>query len=286
MRNSREKTRINFNRRNLDLISDNNTSKFQDISKFNRTIMTNRSRKTNHNSMDFRFNSTTRRYLFEDQSIHYDDIIPLSNNILKDYKYESVAFFRKEEKEEKSIKDELLNSNISEIDINLLKDEKKNLTTKPIIQIQHTDKLDELFEKEYDHLYSTKKNFFISTVKNRKLESIQPESQTKIYIHNLSYNSPIKSYSTIKKNEVIFGSMVKNYHEIQKNTYNNFLKHKDETAIKSKPDFKKIKISTIIKKKNKFKEITESEEKENMKKELERERQMLEQEKNCKIFFN
>ena len=305
MRNSTEKTRINFNRNSFNIKTiDNNSNKFLDTSKFNNTIMSNRSNMTNRSIMtyrsrnnnenspcnDFRFNSTTRRYIFGNHSMNYEKLKPNSDNVLKDYRYDSM---RMDEKKEKEAKEDLNKNLIENLEINLknnsgdvinnLNEEIKSpIINKPVII---KDRLDEIFEREYDHLSSTNKNYFIRTVKKKKLESIHPESQTKVYIHNQSYNSPIRSFSTIKKNEVIFGSMVKNYHEVQKHKYINFLQHADESAIINKPDFRKVKVSTMIKKKNKFKEISETEEKENMIQEEQNQKEKLQQEKNCKIFF-
>ena len=283
MKDSLETTRININRNKKHLkikILDTNSNKFLDSSiggngNFNRTIISNISRKHNNinSSMDMKFNTTTRRYIFGDHSMNYEDLKPDSDNVLKDYKYDSLIK-KEEDNENKDLKEALKNND--KININ------ENITT--IKPIYTKDKLDEIFEDKYENLFNTKTNF-IKTVRFKKLESIKPESQTKIYIHDQNYQSPIKSFSVIKKNEVIFDSMIKNYHEVQKNKYVNFLKEVDEKAIVSKPEFKKIKISQMIPKKNKFQEISEEQERENLLKEKEKEKKQKEKEKNCNLFF-
>jgi hypothetical protein len=337
-----QKTNINFNKNksqiNLKLLDTNNLPyldnsnsslgylSFNPNSTFNRnagstsgifnsTINSNRSRKnTTNNSMDFKFNKTTRKYIFGDFSMNYENLKPDSDNALRDYRYDSMNIIKFEEDfNEKDDKDnnsknplnkETLNKELlnKDKDINKDKDKDKNkdkdkdkdkdflnkdISIKenaiPILKpILVKDKLNEIFENEYEKLYSTKYKF-VRTVRFKNLESIHPESKTKIFIHNQNYTSPIKSYSVIKKNEVIFDNISKNYHEVQKHKYINFLKDLDEKTILSKPDFKKIKISQIISKKNKFMEISESQEKENILKEREKEKELKEKEKeqNC-----
>ena len=210
---SHSQTRKLFNKKIYNpKVTDRNSN--NSVSSFNKTYMTNKSKKSSNinSSLEFKFNST--KYIFRDSSMNYDDLKPDSDIALRDYKYDSIA---------------------------------KN--NEKLVSINSENKLEKIFEKEYDDLYRSNKDF-LRTMHHKKLESAHPDYQTKICVNLENYHSPLRSFSTIKKNEVIFGSMVKNYHEVQKHKYNDYMKQIDELATAKKPNFRKIKITSIAPKNN------------------------------------
>jgi len=112
------------------------------------------------------------------------------------------------------------------------------------IKSKDPDNFEKLIEKDFNSIISNNKSFIRSN-HLPLLESINDESQLKVAINVLDFNNPIKAFGTIKKNKIIFDSMVKNYYEIQKKRYSDLIKDLEHVEKFNKTGYHRIKITTM-----------------------------------------
>jgi hypothetical protein len=204
----------NLNISNLTNLTNNNNSKIilkNNINQsHNLSIMDLKDLNKDNGNIDP--NSTIKKYIFRDYSFNYDQLKPNSDQALKDYRYNSLP--------KKDNLGKLIHENI---------------------KFEKT-KLDKILEKQYHENYN--KNF-IKIINRKKNESYNEKNKTKILINYEDYDNPLKSFSTIKKNEVIYDSILKNYREVQKFKYNDYIKKVNELNSAQKSKIKNLKIVSI-----------------------------------------
>jgi hypothetical protein len=115
------------------------------------------------------------------------------------------------------------------------------------IKSNETDNFEKLIRKDFSNMIIRNKSFSKSNF-SPILESINDESQMKVLINNLGFNNPINAYGTIKKNKIIFDSMIKNYYEIQKKRYSELIKDLEYNEKFNKTACNKIKITHMASK--------------------------------------
>ena len=111
------------------------------------------------------------------------------------------------------------------------------------------DDFEKVISRDFNNIFNTNKSYIRSSNLSL-LESINDESQLKVCINLQDYNNPVKSFSTIKKNQIIYDSMVQNYYEIQKKKFSDYIKKIEHTDRFNNTNYSRIKITSIAPKTN------------------------------------
>lgn len=126
-------------------------------------------------------------------------------------------------------------------DLNMLDYKYESLSKK------NSDNFDKAIENEFLNNSISKEKFSRTLRKSSLLQSINDDSQLKVSVNIQEYNSPQKAFSTIKRNEIIFDSMVQNYYEIQNKKYLDYVKKLENFENSNKKlNAMKIKITSTL----------------------------------------